>query len=45
MEKGVTIDALYRERAPLYEKYADYVLDCEGLTIEGCVSALSEMLK
>lgn len=45
MGKGVTIDSLYRERAPLYEKYADYVLDCEGLTIEDCVSALSEMLR
>lgn len=44
MEKGVTIDVLYKERSPLYEKYADYVLDCEGLTIEDCVSALSEML-
>lgn len=43
MEKGVTIDSLYRERAPLYEKYADYVLDCEGLTLEECVSALSEI--
>lgn len=45
MGKGVTIDSLYRERAPLYEKYADYVLDCEGLSIEDCVSALSEMLE
>ena len=44
MEKGVTIDSLYHERAPLYEKYADYVLDCEGLTLEECVSALSEIL-
>ena len=44
MGKDVTIDALYSERAPLYEKYADYVLDCEGLDIEGCVSALSEIL-
>ena len=45
MDKGVTIASLYKERSPLYKKYADYVLDCEGLTIEECVSALSEMLR
>ena len=45
MSEGDTIDSLFRERSPLYEKYADYVLDCEGLTIEDCVSALSEMLE
>ena len=45
MQKGDSIASLYKERAPLYEKYADYVLDCEGLTIEDCVSALSEMLR
>ena len=44
MGKGVTIDSLYLERAPLYEKYADFVLDCEGLDVEGCVNALSEIL-
>lgn len=45
MESGVTIASLYKERAPLYEKYADYVLDCAGLDVEGCVSALSELFR
>lgn len=45
MEKGSSISKLYCERSPLYEKYADFVLDCTGLSIEECVSALTEMLK
>ena len=44
MGKGVTIDLLYRERAPLYEKYADFVLDCEGLSVEECVNAIVEIV-
>ena len=45
MEKGVSISDLYKERSPLYEKYADITLNCEGLSIEECVSSLSQMLK
>ncbi len=43
MEDGCTIDDLYLERAPLYEKYADYILLCEGLTAEECVTKITEM--
>ena len=45
MEKGDTIDKLYAERAPLYEKYADITLSCSELSIEECVSALVELVK
>lgn len=45
MEKGDTIDKLYAERAPLYEKYADITLSCSELSIEECVSALAELVK
>ena len=32
---------LYRERVPLYEKYADIVVDCNGLTIDETVETLA----
>ncbi len=44
MKKGTTIAELYGERAPLYEKYADIVIDCAGLTPEQCVDAIAEKL-
>ncbi len=28
MKEGTTIEELYLERAPLYEKYADYIVEC-----------------
>lgn len=30
LKPGQTIDDLYRERCALYEKYADYTIDCSG---------------
>ena len=44
MKNGTTIDELYAERSPLYEKYADITLDCSGLTAEQCVNSLFERL-
>ena len=34
MKQGQTLKDLYNERCPLYEKYADIVIDAEGLGIE-----------
>ena len=31
LPEGFTIKDLYNERAPLFEKYADIVVDCDGL--------------
>ena len=45
MEKGMTIFDLYNERAPLYEKYADITLDCEGTTVEECVKLIADAVK
>lgn len=45
MKDGTTIAALYDERAPLYEKYADITVDCEGLTPEQCVEAIAELIE
>ena len=40
MKEGCTIEKLYEERAPLYERYADITVDCTGLTAEECVNAV-----
>ncbi len=34
LREGQTLYDLYRERTPLYEKYAHYTIDSEGLGIE-----------
>lgn len=45
MKKGNTIEDIYEERVPLYEKYADIVVDAEGTTIEECVEQIIDSLK
>ena len=40
MKKGTTIESLYAERAPLYEKYADITIECAGLGVEDTVQAV-----
>ncbi|HJB93932.1 MAG TPA: shikimate kinase [Candidatus Borkfalkia stercoripullorum] len=40
-KKGETLAELYAERAPLYEKYADITVDCDGLDIGGTVAAVA----
>ncbi len=40
MKEGTTIDELYRERAHLYERYADITVECEKLTPEECVDLI-----
>ena len=44
MKEGTTIAELYSQRAPLYEKYADKILDCASLTPEQCVDAIIQMI-
>lgn len=47
-ERGVTLRdgqglaELYTERVPLYEKYADFTVDCEHLTIREIVELISK---
>lgn len=42
MRSGITtVRALHAERVPLYEKYADIVVDCNGLTIDETVDTLA----
>ncbi len=42
MKEGTSIAELYDERAPLYEKYADITVDCDGKTAEECVDLIVE---
>lgn len=39
---GETVAQLYAERVPLYEKYSDVTIDCEGHTVEETVQAIAE---
>lgn len=40
MKNGTSLSALYKEREPLYNKYADITVNCEGLTAEECVEKI-----
>ena len=40
MKDGTTLAELYEERAPLYEKYADVTIECDGKTPEECVDLI-----
>lgn len=44
MKKGKTIFDIYEERVPLYEKYAEIVVDCENTTIEECVEKIVNII-
>ena len=37
---GQTLKKLYKERCPLYEKYADYVVECDGKKIGETLEAV-----
>lgn len=39
-KKGETLSELYEERVPLYEKYAEVIVDCDGLNLEQTVEAI-----
>ena len=44
LEPGQTLAALYEERTPLYEQWADIVVDLSGLGHEACVKAVLKEL-
>ncbi len=44
MKVGTTLADLYEQRAPLYEKYADITVECEGLTAEQCVEKIASLI-
>lgn len=45
LKKGQTLKDLYNERVPLYEKYADIVVDEEGKDLETSLQAVLDALK
>ena len=44
MRPGQTLDALYEERVPLYERYADITVNCENRRIREIVAEISARL-
>lgn len=44
MKNGVTLRELYKERQSLYEKYADFTVECSGLTAEECVEEIIKLI-
>ncbi|MBQ3528300.1 MAG: shikimate kinase [Clostridia bacterium] len=45
MKEGETLEDIYRERAPLYEKYADITVNCAGLETEESLEKIIEAVK
>ena len=45
LREGQDLDSLYAERLPLYEKYADITVACEGLEIREIVERIAGMLQ
>lgn len=45
MTPGETLEDIYNERCPLYEKYADLTVDCAGLKTEESVEKIIKALK
>ena len=44
LKEGFTLKDLYEERMPLYEKYADIVVELEGCAVMQAVEKLAEVL-
>jgi shikimate kinase len=44
MSKGQDLSELYKERTPLYEKYADAIVDCPGKDVEAIVRMIAAMV-
>ena len=45
LKEGQTLESLYNERIPLYEKYADIVVDEEGKDLETSLQAVLDALR
>ena len=45
LREGQDLESLYAERLPLYEKYADITVACEGLEIREVVERIAGMLQ
>ncbi len=45
LKDGQTLSGLYEERSPLYERYADIVIDEEGKDLEASLKSVLEILE
>lgn len=45
MQKGQTLRDLFKERVPLYERYADITIEADGLTTEQTVQSIIERVR
>lgn len=45
IEKGTTLKDLYNERVPLYESYADLIVECDNLSMEKTIDYIIDRLK
>lgn len=45
MKKGMALRDMYEERSPLYEKYADYIIDCGSGMVEDTVAGICGCVK
>ena len=45
MSKGETIDDVYEERIPLYERYADVTVECHGKNVEEIVEIIAKTVE
>ena len=44
MEAGETVERIYNERTPLYEKYADITVSCDGMDLEKTVEKIISLV-
>ena len=45
LKEGQTLKDLYEERCPLYEKYADVIIEADATSVEGCMRRIVDGLK
>ncbi len=45
LQNGETLRDMYNERLPLYEKYADYIIDCDGNSIDDTVAQIVDAVQ
>jgi shikimate kinase len=45
LKEGQNLETLYEERCPLYEKYADVIVDETGLNVEQTIEKILNLLE
>ena len=45
MEPGQTLESLYEERCPLYERYADMIVDCDNKSLREVAREVYERVR